>query len=196
MGGPCSSGRELCAPTPPKRSGRTSRRQRRQDGTSWGCDRPARPPASPPGSSSSWPGVAARRAPAWSPPPPLRRAARPGDYVAILAYLPPRPEVAAGLQEVRGAWARATDCATTLGFGPRYLHSTGQLHKGGPNTGLFLVITAEDAEDAEVPEMGITFGRLKRAQARGDVRALLARGRRVAHVHLTRPEDVSALATL
>ena len=126
----------------------------------------------------------------------LRRAARPGDYVAILAYLPPRPEVAAGLQEVRGAWARATDCATTLGFGPRYLHSTGQLHKGGPNTGLFLVITAEDAEDAEVPEMGITFGRLKRAQARGDIRALLARGRRVAHVHLTRPEDVSALATL
>src|SRR2546428_757744 len=86
----------------------------------------------------------------------LRRAARPGDYVAILAYLPPPPEVAAGLQEVRGAWARARDCATTLGFGPRYLHSTGQLHKGGPNTGLFLVITAEDAEDAEVPEMGLT----------------------------------------
>src|SRR2546427_721613 len=108
----------------------------------------------------------------------------------------PDSEVAAGLQEERGAWARATDCATTLGFGPRYLHSTGQLHKGGPNTGLFLVITAEDAEDAEVPEMGITFGRLKRAQARGDIRALLARGRRVAHVHLTRPEDVSALATL
>jgi len=126
----------------------------------------------------------------------LRRAARPGDYVAMLAYLPPRPEVAARLHEVRGRWARATGCATTLGFGPRYLHSTGQLHKGGPNTGLFLVITAEDTEDAEVPEMGITFGRLKRAQARGDIRALLARGRRVAHVHLARPEDVTALASL
>src|SRR2546425_11430836 len=75
----------------------------------------------------------------------------------------------------------------------RYLHSTGQLHKGGPNTGLFLVVTADDAEDAAVPEMGTTFGRLKRAQARGDVRALLARGRRVAHVHLARPEDVSGV---
>src|SRR5204863_398641 len=82
---------------------------------------------------------------------------------------------------VRAAWARAlAGCATTLGFGPRYLHSTGQLHKGGPNTGLFLVVTADDEEDAEIPEMGISFGRLKRAQARGDMRALLARGRRVA----------------
>jgi len=127
----------------------------------------------------------------------LRRAARPGDYLAILAYLPPTPDIAARLQAVRAAWARALGggCATTLGFGPRYLHSTGQLHKGGPNTGLFLVVTADDAEDAEIPGMGITFGRLKRAQARGDIRALLARGRRVAHVHLARPEEVSALAT-
>ena len=125
----------------------------------------------------------------------LRRAARPGDYLAILAYLPPTPDIAVRLQAVRAAWARALGCATTLGFGPRYLHSTGQLHKGGPNTGLFLVVTADDAEDAAVPEMGTTFGRLKRAQARGDVRALLARGRRVAHVHLARPEDVSGLTT-
>ena len=125
----------------------------------------------------------------------LRRAFRPGDYLAILAYLPPTPDIAARLQGVRAAWARALGgCATTLGFGPRYLHSTGQLHKGGPNTGLFLVITADDAEDAEIPEMGISFGRLKRAQARGDIRALLARGRRVAHVHLARPEDVARLA--
>jgi len=97
---------------------------------------------------------------------------------------------------VRAAWARDLGCATTLGFGPRYLHSTGQLHKGGPNTGLFLVVTTHDAEDAEIPEMGTTFGRLKRAQARGDIRALLARGRRVAHLHLKRPEDVSGLASL
>ena len=126
----------------------------------------------------------------------LRRAARRGDYLAILAYLRPTPEVAARLQEVRSTWARALGCATTLGFGPRYLHSTGQLHKGGPNTGLFLVVTADDAEDAAVPEMGTTFGRLKGAQARGDIRALLARGRRVAHVHLARPEDVSGLTAV
>jgi len=125
----------------------------------------------------------------------LRRAFRPGDYLAILAYLPPTSEIATRLQAVRAAWANALSCATTLGFGPRYLHSTGQLHKGGPNTGLFLVVTTDDAEDAEIPELGISFGRLKRAQARGDIRALLARGRRVAHVHLRRPEEVSGLAT-
>jgi len=66
-------------------------------------------------------------------------------------------------------------CATTLGIGPRYLHSTGQLHKGGPNTGLFLVITTEIGEDLEIPSMGWTFGELHHAQARGDIRALLAR---------------------
>ena len=124
----------------------------------------------------------------------LRRSARPGDYLAILAYLPPLPEVTATLQQIRAAWGRALGCATTLGFGPRYLHSTGQLHKGGPNTGLFLVITTDDAEDLAIPEQGRTFGQLKRAQARGDIRALLARGRRVAHVHLSRLEDLGGLA--
>ena len=123
----------------------------------------------------------------------LRRAARPGDYLAILAYLAPTPDVTAELQAVRAAWGHALGCVTTLGFGPRYLHSTGQLHKGGPNTGLFLVVTTDDAEDAEIPETGFTFGRLKRAQARGDMRALLARGRRVAHVHLARPADLGRL---
>ena len=123
----------------------------------------------------------------------LRRAARPGDYLAILAYLAPTPDVTAELQAVRAAWGRALGCVTTLGFGPRYLHSTGQLHKGGPNTGLFLVVTTDDAEDAEIPETGFTFGRLERAQARGDMRALLARGRRVAHVHLARPADLGRL---
>ena len=123
----------------------------------------------------------------------LARAGRPGDYLAILAYLPPRPHVAAALGALRAAWAARLGIATTLGFGPRYLHSTGQLHKGGPNTGLFLVLTADDAVDLEIPEMGVTFGQLKRAQAVGDVRALLAKGRRVAHVHLRRPEDVTGL---
>lgn len=114
----------------------------------------------------------------------LARAAKPGDYIALLAYLPPRPDVERRLEAVRAAWASGTGCVATLGFGPRYLHSTGQLHKGGPATGLFLVVTADPAEDADIPELGITFGRLERAQAAGDVRALLERGRRVAHVHL------------
>jgi phosphoglucose isomerase-like protein len=139
---------------------------------------------------------AVRDEPATVAPEELRRAARPGDYVAILAYLPPSPEIGARLQDVRAAWARSLGCVTTLGFGPRYLHSTGQLHKGGPNTGLFLVITTDDAEDAEIPGLGLTFGRLKGAQARGDIRALLARGRRVAHVHLRSPDAVSDLGAL
>jgi hypothetical protein len=85
---------------------------------------------------------------------------------------------------------------TTLGFGPRYLHSTGQLHKGGPNTGLFLVITADPSDDLDIPEMGTTFGRLERAQATGDIRALLARGRRVCHVHLADARHLDRLATV
>lgn len=124
----------------------------------------------------------------------LRLAARPGDYLAILAYLPPSSTIAAHLREVRATWARALGCATTVGVGPRYLHSTGQLHKGGPNTGLFLVVTADDAVDAEIPGLGRTFGELKRAQAIGDVRALLAKGRRVAQVHFAQAEDVVQLA--
>jgi hypothetical protein len=123
----------------------------------------------------------------------LRKRSRPGDYVAILAYVPSTPEIHAELQKVRAAWGRALGCATTLGIGPRYLHSTGQLHKGGPNTGLFLVVTTDIDEDIAIPEMGWTFGELHRAQARGDVRALLARGRRVAHVHLSSPAELAQL---
>ncbi len=123
----------------------------------------------------------------------LRDAYRPRDYLAILAYVPPTPEVLGELQKVRTAWGRALGCATTLGIGPRYLHSTGQLHKGGPPSGLFLVITAHEEEDLDIPEMGWTFGQLHRAQARGDVRALLARGRRVAHVHLSSPAALAQL---
>ncbi|HLQ58405.1 MAG TPA: hypothetical protein VK113_02735 [Gemmatimonadales bacterium] len=123
----------------------------------------------------------------------LRQQARPRDYFAILAYVPPTPQVLAQLQQLRAAWGEALGCATTLGIGPRYLHSTGQLHKGGPNSGLFLVITSDIGEDLDIPEMGWTFGQLHHAQARGDVRALLARGRRVAHVHLSSPAEISQL---
>jgi len=101
--------------------------------------------------------------------------------------------VVAQLEALRATWAKALGCATTLGIGPRYLHSTGQLHKGGPDSGLFLVITTDFADDVDIPEMGWTFGQLHRAQARGDLRALLARGRRVAHVHLPNPMEISRL---
>lgn len=124
----------------------------------------------------------------------LRASVRPGDYLAVLAYLPPEPELEVALQRVRQAWGRALGIVTTVGFGPRYLHSTGQLHKGGPNTGLFLVVTADPSEDLDIPEMGTTFGQLEHAQAMGDIRALLARGRRVCHVHLSNARQVEQLA--
>ena len=123
----------------------------------------------------------------------LRARAKPGDYFAILAYVPPTPAIYTRLQELRATWGRALGCATTLGVGPRYLHSTGQLHKGGPASGLFLVITTDVSADIEIPEMGTSFGALHRAQARGDVRALLARGRRVAHVHLSGLEELAQI---
>jgi hypothetical protein len=123
----------------------------------------------------------------------LRRSARPRDYFAVLAYVPPTPAVFAALQELRGAWGRALGCATTLGIGPRYLHSTGQLHKGGPASGLFLVITTDITADIEIPELRTSFGALHHAQARGDVRALLARGRRVAHVHLSNVAELAQI---
>lgn len=125
----------------------------------------------------------------------LKAAARAGDYLAVLAYLPPRPDLDAALQRVRRSWGQSLGVATTAAFGPRYLHSTGQLHKGGPNTGLFLVVTADPVSDIDIPDMRTTFGRLERAQAIGDIRALLGRNRRVCHVHLSRPEDVEQLAT-
>jgi len=80
--------------------------------------------------------------------------------------------------------------ATTLGFGPRYLHSTGQLHKGGRDNGVFLLFTADDAEDAAVPGQPYTFGVLKRAQALGDLEALRRRRRPVLRLHL--PANVEA----
>jgi hypothetical protein len=140
--------------------------------------------------------LAARAAPAplqTLTPAELRKQARPGDYLAILAYVPPTPAIYTQLQELRASWGRALGCATTLGIGPRYLHSTGQLHKGGPASGLFLVITTEVASDIAIPEMNTTFGALHQAQARGDVRALLARGRRVAHVHLPSVAELSQI---
>ncbi len=110
--------------------------------------------------------------------------AKPGDYIAINAYLPRTDLIHAQLQALRKWIQSQTGLATTLGFGPRFLHSTGQLHKGGPNSGLFLEITAQPQQDLPVPSEGISFGQLERAQALGDLEALMARGRRVIRVNL------------
>jgi transaldolase/glucose-6-phosphate isomerase len=84
----------------------------------------------------------------------------------------------------------AKKVATALGYGPRFLHSTGQLHKGGPNTGVFLQVTCDDAEDVPIPGEKFTFGVLKQAQAQGDFDVLAARGRRILRVHVGK--DVAA----
>ena len=109
---------------------------------------------------------------------------RPGDYVAVQAYLAPTPEVAAALGEIRRELLERLRVATTLGIGPRFLHSTGQLHKGGPNTGLFLQIVDTPEKDLEVPGMDYTFGQIIRAQAIGDYQALVQKHRRVLRVDL------------
>ena len=110
--------------------------------------------------------------------------ARPGDYLAILAYLPPSPEVTSRLAAIRLFLRDRLRIATTVGFGPRYLHSTGQLHKGGRPTGVFLVITCDDREDVPVPGAPYGFSTLKGAQALGDLQALHDTGLRVAQLHL------------
>jgi len=111
--------------------------------------------------------------------------ARPGDYVALLAYLQRTPGRHQRLEQLRVASRAMTGCATTLGYGPRYLHSTGQLHKGGADTGLFLLLTADDEGD-EIPIPGerYGFGALRFAQAAGDHLVLERRGRRVVRLHL------------
>jgi glucose-6-phosphate isomerase len=107
-----------------------------------------------------------------------------GDYFAILAFIEMSHENRSALDSVRGFVRDRRKVATTLGFGPRYLHSTGQAHKGGPNSGVFLVITCDDADDLPVPDQRYSFGTIKRLQARGDFEVLASRGRRVLRVHL------------
>jgi transaldolase/glucose-6-phosphate isomerase len=117
--------------------------------------------------------------------------AKAGDYVALNAYLPRNPEMEALLTRLRLAMRTRTGCATTVGFGPRFLHSTGQLHKGGAENGVFLQITADPAADADIPTQGMTFGTLVRAQSLGDLEALQARGRRALRLHLPNPAALS-----
>jgi transaldolase/glucose-6-phosphate isomerase len=117
-------------------------------------------------------------------------AAKKNDYVAINAFLPRNAEIAASLQKLRSLIGEKTGCATTVGFGPRFLHSTGQLHKGGPAEGLFLQITADPPAEAEIPTQNMTFGSLERAQALGDYEALAGRGRRILRLHLPGPDGL------
>ncbi len=112
------------------------------------------------------------------------KSARKRDYLSVQAYLAPSPDTESILQEIRAALGRRLQVATTLGYGPRFLHSTGQLHKGGPPTGLFLQLIDSPQEDLAVPETDYTFGRLIRAQADGDFLALKRCKRRVIRIDL------------
>jgi glucose-6-phosphate isomerase len=115
---------------------------------------------------------------------------KPGDYTALLAYIEMNGAHEESLQAIRHAVRDRKHVATCLGFGPRFLHSTGQAYKGGPNTGVFLQITCDDANDLPVPGQKYTFGIVKAAQARGDFQVLADRQRRALRVHL--PKDVEA----
>ena len=110
---------------------------------------------------------------------------KPGDYIAFLNYIEELPEVDRKLQQIRIHLRDTTRCATTIGYGPRFLHSTGQLHKGGPNTGVFFQLGSKDKTNFPVPGEAYSFSVLKEAQALGDFRALTARGRRVVRIDLS-----------
>ncbi len=119
----------------------------------------------------------------------------PGDYLALLAYIQMNAEHDAVLQEMRLAVRDRKKVATCVGFGPRFLHSTGQAYKGGPNTGVFLQITCDDSNDLPVPGQKYTFGVVKAAQARGDFEVLAERQRRALRAHLG-PDVKQGLKTL
>jgi glucose-6-phosphate isomerase len=122
---------------------------------------------------------------------PLVQQVRPGDYLAIQAYLPRNQETERRLHAARMRLRDRLKVATTVGFGPRFLHSTGQLHKGGPNTGVFIQVVEPPDEDAPIPGEPYTFGTLIAAQALGDLQSLRGHGRRVARLRLA---DLDAAA--
>jgi transaldolase/glucose-6-phosphate isomerase len=118
----------------------------------------------------------------------LKDVVKTGDYVAINAYIPRNPLTVEILTNFRKNVLEKLGVATTLGFGPRFLHSTGQLHKGGADNGVFVEITADAVADIEIPTESLSFGTLERAQAIGDFEALEARGRRVIRIQLPEPD--------
>lgn len=109
----------------------------------------------------------------------------PGDYISLHAYLDESDELNTALAELQRELRDLTGLATTLGYGPRFLHSTGQYHKGGPNNGFFLQLTADHTEDAPIPGQRATWAQFVDAQAMGDIEALKAKGRRTLRVHIT-----------
>ncbi|MDA1062320.1 MAG: glucose-6-phosphate isomerase, partial [Chloroflexi bacterium] len=115
-----------------------------------------------------------------------------GDYIALQAFLPRTAAHAAALQAARVRLRDRYHVATTVGFGPRFLHSTGQLHKGGAPNGVFLQIVGDDAADLAIPGAAYSFGQLKQAQALGDLDALRTLGRRVARLTIA---DLEGLGT-
>jgi hypothetical protein len=123
----------------------------------------------------------------------------PGGYIAIQAYVTPTPEAQEILRSIRQKLRDTKKSATTLGFGPRFLHSTGQLHKGDAGNGFFIQITSESAIDIPIPDQpggessSMSFQTLKMSQALGDAVALKAAGRRVIRFHV---DDIKALARL
>jgi transaldolase / glucose-6-phosphate isomerase len=122
--------------------------------------------------------------------------AGPQDYVALLGFMTPAEEVDAAVEELRAAIRDATKATTTFGYGPRYLHSTGQLHKGGPASGRFLVLVHDGPDDVDIPGRPFSFGVLKNAQAFGDLQTLRARGRRAEKLRLDGEDVAEALRGL
>jgi len=120
----------------------------------------------------------------------LARAGR-GNYLAIMAYLKPTPEIDIAQADFRQKVLERYGIITTFGYGPRYLHSTGQMHKGGPDTGLFLQITTDHEYDLPVPGKPYTFGVVADAQALGDIQALQSIGRQVVRIHLQRGDGAA-----
>ncbi|RTL51826.1 MAG: bifunctional transaldolase/phosoglucose isomerase [Bradyrhizobiaceae bacterium] len=120
---------------------------------------------------------------------------KPGDYTALLAYIDRNEKDTDAVQSARMAIRDKKHVATCVGFGPRFLHSTGQAYKGGPNTGVFIQITADDAKDLPVPDQKASFGIIKAAQARGDFDVLTERGRRALRLHI-KGDVAKGLATI
>ncbi len=114
----------------------------------------------------------------------LLTASKPGDYLAVMAYLPDAPSISDAIHELRRRVMKRYGIATTAGYGPRFLHSTGQLHKGGPDSGIFLQLTRQHPDDVPIPDWSFSFGVLADAQALGDLQALRELGRRTASIRL------------
>ncbi len=109
----------------------------------------------------------------------------PSDYISFLAYFLQTPERDKYLQQIRNKLSKNKKSATTIGYGPRYLHSTGQLHKGGPNSGLYILVTSESNLKLQIPDSGYDFATLQHAQALGDFRSLSNKNRRVLRIHIS-----------